>query len=77
MTLNGTTLISELQNWPNYFVVDSIVNKYEIPFPTKLKESNQTHHDNSFIRLLFDDNWSGTEYRTEFEQILKDRKSVV
>jgi len=66
---NGTSLIIELQNWPNYFVMDSIVNKYEIPFPARIKEKFETHHDDSFIRLLFDDNWDRSSYRTEFENV--------
>jgi len=66
MSLGGI-FVEELQNWSNYFVVDSVVNRYEIPFPTKTKESNQTHHDKSFIRLLFDDNWNETFYYREFE----------
>jgi len=66
---HGTSLIVELQNWPNYFVVDSIVNRYEIPFPSRIKESTETHHDDSFIRLLFDDNWDRSSYRKEFVSI--------
>ncbi len=59
-------LVGELQTWPNKFVTNSIVNKYEVPFPAEIWERNP--HDNSFIRLMFDDDWSATSYRKEFEQ---------
>ena len=69
MSITSANLIPELQNWPNYFVVDSIVNRYEVPFPTQLKTSYETHHDNSFIRLLFDDNWDRTEYKYHYTEL--------
>ncbi len=74
MPINSANLIPELQNWPNYFVVDSIVNRYEVPFPTQLKTSSQTHHDNSFIRLLFDDNWDRTEYKYHYIELTDFRE---
>lgn len=56
MTISCVNVIPELLYYTNQYVVNSVTNKYEIPFPDTF--SILFLGDNkSFIRLLFDDTW--------------------
>ena len=63
MPLASTKLAGDLQYWYDKFIKGSVLNKYQIPNPASIPEDYIP--DNSFIRLLFDDNWESlfTTYR--------------
>lgn len=65
MTLSSTQLIGELQTWFSRFVVDSTINKYEIPKPVDI-DLIYYNIRKTFIELLFNDNYSYTEYFYKF-----------
>lgn len=65
MTLASTILVPELQYWFNYFVINSEVNKNQIPVPTTLDEVYLPQK--SFIELLFNDDYEYTEYKYHYE----------
>jgi len=73
MTLSNTRIIPELQYWFNYFIVHSAVNKYNVPKPASISPDlfMTVGEDQSFIRLLFDDNWPSnlTSYRYLYREI--------
>ena len=60
MTLSSTMLVLELQYWFNYFVINSEINKNQVPIPTTLDEVYLPQK--SFIELLFNDSYNDSEY---------------
>lgn len=58
--LTSYSLIPELQHWFNLFVVNSEVNKDLVPPPVNIAE--QFMPENSFIEMLFNDNYSKQSY---------------
>jgi hypothetical protein len=58
--LTSYSLIPELQHWFNQFVIGSEVNKDLIPPPVDIAETYMP--ENSFIEMLFNDNYSKTSY---------------
>jgi hypothetical protein len=74
-TLTGKILIPDLQFYFNQILTNSIMNKFSIDkpsyFPIDYLENN-----NSFIRLLFDDNWdtSLNSYNYLYQEVI-DRSS--
>jgi len=67
------TIIPDLQYWFNHFIVQSAVNKYNVPKPASISPELYVSvgDDKSFIRLLFDDNWPSnlTSYRFLYRKI--------
>jgi hypothetical protein len=59
-TLTSYTLVPELQHWFHNFVIESEVNKDLVPPPVDIAE--QYMPENSFIEMLFNDNYSKTSY---------------
>lgn len=58
MPLASTILVPELQYYFGYYVKNSIVNKYQVPFPVEIPPSVcPCISPKNFIRLLFDDSW--------------------
>jgi hypothetical protein len=62
MTLASTILVSELQTWFHSFVVGSSINKNEVPLPVDIGSVYLT--PNSFIALLFNDDFDTVTYPT-------------
>jgi len=63
--LTSYTIVPELQHWFNYFVVDnSIVTKDRIPAPVDIPELYMP--SNSFIDMLFNDNYCETSYEYRY-----------
>lgn len=60
MTLANTTLVVELQYWFNNFVINSVVNKNEVPAPVTV--NTLFLPQKSFIELLFNENYPYKEY---------------
>ena len=60
MALSNATLVPELQYWFNRFIKSSIVNKNEVPLPVTFNDCFLPQ--NSFIEVLFNENFSGDEY---------------
>jgi hypothetical protein len=58
--LTSYTLIPELQHWFNQFVIGSEVNRDLVPPPADIAE--QYMPENSFIEMLFNDNYSEQTY---------------
>jgi hypothetical protein len=56
--------VPELAHWFYTFVVNSAVNAYEIPAPVDIPEVYQPQ--NSFIELLFNENYEGTSYEYRY-----------
>lgn len=54
------TLVPELQAWFYDFVVNSEVNKFEVPAPVDIEDVYLPQK--SFIEMLFNENYSYTEY---------------
>jgi hypothetical protein len=54
------TLVPELQAWFYEFVVNSEVNKFEVPAPVDIDDVYLPQK--SFIEMLFNKNYSHTEY---------------
>ena len=57
MPLYSTRLIPDIQYWFNTFILNSHLNKDMVMFPVTSLERAYVEENNSFIRLLFDDNW--------------------
>ena len=53
-------LVPELQHWFYLFVVNSIVNKFEVPAPVDVDAIWMPNK--SFIEMLFNENYSDSEY---------------
>ena len=53
-------LVPELQHWFYLFVVNSIVNKFEVPAPVDVDDIWMPNK--SFIEMLFNENYSDSEY---------------
>lgn len=67
IAFDGYTLIPELQHWFYHFVVEeSIVNKYDNPPPADIPVEFLT--DNSFISMLFNDDYLETDYEWRYVQ---------
>jgi hypothetical protein len=65
--LTSYTVVPELQHWYHIFLVDrSIVGKYRIPPPTNIPELYIPA--NSFIEMLFNDNYCGDSYEYRYTQ---------
>lgn len=64
--LASVILCPELQHWFNQFVVNSVVNKNFIPFPVDIAQLYLGQ--NSFIELLFNDNYSKHSYEYRYKQ---------
>lgn len=56
MIVSSPNVVMEIQYWFYKFLLDSELNKNQVPYPSELKDS-YFDGDNSFIRLLFDDEW--------------------
>jgi len=65
-TLTSYSLVPELQHWFNNFVINSEVNKGLIPPPVDIAEIYMP--SNSFIEMLFNDNYSKTSYEYRYIQ---------
>lgn len=63
--LTSYSLVPELQHWFNHFVINSKVNKYRVPPPVDISELYLG--DNSFIEMLFNDNYSELSYEYRYE----------
>lgn len=61
MALANTTLVPELQTWFNRFVINSVVNKHEVPAPVSIDQIFLPQ--NSFIELLFNENYPYDSYK--------------
>jgi len=61
MALANTTLVPELQTWFNRFVINSIVNKNEVPAPVAIDQIFLP--EKSFIELLFNENYPYDTYQ--------------
>jgi len=56
-------LVPELQHWFYLFVINSAVNKYEVPAPADVDSDCVDYMtQDSFIELLFNENYDGTVY---------------
>ena len=63
--LTSYTVVPELQHWYNMFLVDrAIVGKYRIPPPVDIAELYMP--SNSFIEMLFNDNYCQTTYEYRY-----------
>jgi hypothetical protein len=69
MSVNSNTLVPDLQYWFEVFIKTSNLNKDMTLFPPSLYKG--FINNNSFIRLLFDDNWptTFTTYQYMFYQV--------
>lgn len=54
-SLDSTIVITELQLWSHRFIMNSIVNKNEVPYPPETP--THCYPQGSFISMLFDDNF--------------------
>ena len=59
-TVASPTLVPELQAWFYDFVVNSEVNKYEVPAPVDIEDIYLPQK--SFVEMLFNENYSYSEY---------------
>jgi hypothetical protein len=66
MTLASTTLVPELQTWFYNFVINSEINKYEVPAPVPIDPIFLSQ--NSFIEMLFNESYSGTTYKYLYQE---------
>lgn len=62
--LTSYSLVPELQHWYNIFVLGSEVNKDLIPPPVDIAETYMP--ENSFIEMLFNDNYSQSSYEYRY-----------
>lgn len=68
IAFDGYTLIPELQHWFNHFIVEEdIINKYDPPPPVDIPE--EFLQGNSFISMLFNDDYSETNYEWRYVQV--------
>jgi hypothetical protein len=58
-------VVPELQHWFYEFVVNSSVNKYEVPAPVDIAEIWMPHA--SFISMLFNENYPDNYYRYKYD----------
>jgi len=65
-SLDSTIVVPELQLWSNRFVLSSIVNKYEVPYP--VYDLTHCYPEGSFISMLFDDNYPHDFYEYLYAQ---------
>ncbi len=82
--LASTNLVGELQHYFNQLIINSLINKHQIPHPVDIAELYFLNN-NSFIRLLFDNDWDESEYkylfiendsRLSWPQQVKDRMLI-
>jgi len=59
-TVASADLVPELQHWFYLFVVNSVVNKFEVPAPVDVDDIWMPNK--SFIEMLFNENYSDSEY---------------
>lgn len=62
--LTSYTLVPELQHWFNHFVINSEVNRDLVPPPVDITETVMP--ENSFIEMLFNDNYNKTSYEYRY-----------
>lgn len=62
MVINSTIVVPELEYWFYKFLLTAKLNKFQIPYPSTFTNSIYLGKMNSFIRLLFDDNWPIDQY---------------
>lgn len=62
--LTSYSLVPELQHWFNHFVINSELNKDLVPPPVNIAETYMP--DNSFIEMLFNDNYSEQTYEYRY-----------
>ena len=69
MSLLYTRVVPDLLYYTNQYVVNSVSNKFKIPFPPTFS-TEYLINNKSFIRLLFDETWESTlsNYRYLFRQ---------
>ena len=62
---SSTILVGELQTWFSNFIESSVVNKHKVPSPSYI---DLIYYENrkSFIELLFNEDYSFTEYFYKF-----------
>ena len=68
MTLSSTRVVPDLQYWFSLFVIGSNLNKGSASFPVTLDDTYLLENK-SFIRLLFDDNWTSDSYGYMFNEV--------
>jgi hypothetical protein len=66
MTLSSTKLVPELQYYFENFIRFSIINKNQIPAPVTVEDTYIPQQ--SFIELLFNDNYSHTSYKYRYTE---------
>lgn len=71
-SLDSTIVVTELQLWANHFILNSSVNRYEVPYPPKTP--THCYPQGSFISMLFDDNYPYDYYEYLYAEKL-DRLS--
>lgn len=57
MVLDSTIVIPEIEYWFYNFLLSSRLNLHQVPYPSTFQNDIYLGQKNSFIRLLFDDNW--------------------
>lgn len=57
MVIDSTIVVPELEYWFYQFLLTARLNKYQVPYPSTFSNSVYLGKMNSFIRLLFDDEW--------------------
>lgn len=62
MTLASTILVGELQAWVHSFILNSTINKNAVPLPVDIEDVYLS--PNSFIALLFNDEYDTVVYPT-------------
>ena len=68
MTVSSTRVVPDLQYWFSLFVIGSNLNKGSASFPVTLDDTYLLENK-SFIRLLFDDNWTSDSYGYMFNEV--------
>lgn len=64
IAITDKTVIGELQHWFHEFVIEASINKYLVPPPTKIGELFLKQK--CFLELLFNKNYSESDYRYNF-----------
>jgi len=62
--LTSYSLVPEIQHWFHRFVINSKINKYRVPPPVSIPE--EYLGDNSFIAMLFNDNYIHDSYEYRY-----------
>ena len=57
MLIDSTIVIPELEYWFYNFLLTSQLNLHQIPLPSTYQNDIYLGQKDSFIRLLFDDEW--------------------